>query len=188
MKNSENIKRTEEYTENTACCYRLPNTSTMENLSMKVCAGAARVRMWWAAARLIGCVMVEASLIQRRFKACAFFLSVEFCPRMGVSIVVFPGSGEDINDPLLFVVHPRVDPHAGRVEVEAGVELVQRVLVFETRVRPDRQGRAVAQGESLQAPLDVVELVSLFALHDGVLLGRCSVPFGMCIYHSGTKK
>lgn len=43
MKNSENIKRTEEYTENTACCYRLPNTSTMENLSMKGCAGEGAV-------------------------------------------------------------------------------------------------------------------------------------------------
>jgi len=43
MKNSENIKRTEEYTENTAYCYRLPNTSTMENLSMKVCAGEGAV-------------------------------------------------------------------------------------------------------------------------------------------------
>lgn len=39
----ENIKRTEEYTENTLCHYRLPNTSTMENLSMQVSAGEGAV-------------------------------------------------------------------------------------------------------------------------------------------------
>ena len=43
MKNTENIRRTEEYTENTFCRYRLPNTSTMENLSMQVCAGEGAV-------------------------------------------------------------------------------------------------------------------------------------------------
>ena len=43
MKNTENIRRTEEYTENTFCCYRRPNTSTMENLSMQVCAGEGAV-------------------------------------------------------------------------------------------------------------------------------------------------
>ena len=39
----ENIKRTEEYTENTTCRYRLPNTTTMENLSMQVSAGEGAV-------------------------------------------------------------------------------------------------------------------------------------------------
>ncbi len=39
----ENIKRTEEYTENTLCHYRLPNSSTMENLSMQVSAGEGAV-------------------------------------------------------------------------------------------------------------------------------------------------
>lgn len=39
----ENIKRTEEYTENTLCKYRLPNISTMENLSMQVSAGEGAV-------------------------------------------------------------------------------------------------------------------------------------------------
>lgn len=43
MKTTENIKRTEEYTENTICRYRLPNTSTMENLSMQVTAGEGAV-------------------------------------------------------------------------------------------------------------------------------------------------
>lgn len=43
MKTNENIRRTEEYTENTYCRYRLPNTTTMENLSMKVCAGEGAV-------------------------------------------------------------------------------------------------------------------------------------------------
>ncbi len=39
----ENIKRTGEYTENTNCRYRLPNASTMENLSMQVSAGEGAV-------------------------------------------------------------------------------------------------------------------------------------------------
>ena len=42
-KNMANIKRTEEYTENTAVRYRLPNTSTMENLAMQVSAGEGAV-------------------------------------------------------------------------------------------------------------------------------------------------
>ena len=42
MKN-EGIKRTEAYTENKAACYRLPNTTTMENLSMQVTAGEGAV-------------------------------------------------------------------------------------------------------------------------------------------------
>ena len=42
MKN-EGIKRTETYTENKAACYRLPNTTTMENLSMQVSAGEGAV-------------------------------------------------------------------------------------------------------------------------------------------------
>lgn len=37
------ITRTEEYTENKANCYRLPNTTTMENLAMKVSAGEGAV-------------------------------------------------------------------------------------------------------------------------------------------------
>ena len=39
----ENIKRTEDYTENTNCRYRLPNTTTMENLSMRISAGEGAV-------------------------------------------------------------------------------------------------------------------------------------------------
>ena len=42
MKNT-GIARTEEYTENKAACYRLPNTATMENLSMQVSAGEGAV-------------------------------------------------------------------------------------------------------------------------------------------------
>ena len=42
MKN-EGSKRTEEYTENKAACYRLPNITTMENLSMQVTAGEGAV-------------------------------------------------------------------------------------------------------------------------------------------------
>ena len=42
MKN-EGIKRTETYTENKAACYRLPNTTTMENLSMQITAGEGAV-------------------------------------------------------------------------------------------------------------------------------------------------
>lgn len=42
MKNT-NIKRTEDYTENKAACYRLPNTTTMENLSMQFTAGEGAV-------------------------------------------------------------------------------------------------------------------------------------------------
>ena len=42
MKNK-GIKRTEEYTENKAACYRLPNTTTMENLSMRISAGEGAV-------------------------------------------------------------------------------------------------------------------------------------------------
>lgn len=42
MKNT-GIKRTEDYTEIKASGYRLPNTSTMENLSMKVTAGEGAV-------------------------------------------------------------------------------------------------------------------------------------------------
>ena len=53
-------------------------------------------------------------------------------------------------------------------DMAAGVMLVQGLLVFRAGVRPDRQGGSVAEGESLQAPLDVVELVSLGALHGGV--------------------
>ena len=37
------IKRYEDYTENCVNRYRLPNTSTMENLSMKVTAGEGAV-------------------------------------------------------------------------------------------------------------------------------------------------
>ena len=37
------IKRTADYTENTDCRYRLPNTSTMENLSMRITAGEGAV-------------------------------------------------------------------------------------------------------------------------------------------------
>lgn len=37
MKNK-GIKRTEDYTENTVSYYRLPNTTTMENLAMQVTA------------------------------------------------------------------------------------------------------------------------------------------------------
>lgn len=37
------IKRYEEYTENCTTRYRLPNTSTMEDLSMKVTAGEGAV-------------------------------------------------------------------------------------------------------------------------------------------------
>ena len=37
------IKRYEDYTENCENHYRLPNTSTMENLSMKVTAGEGAV-------------------------------------------------------------------------------------------------------------------------------------------------
>ena len=40
---SEGIKRTEEYTENKTACYRLPNITTMENLSMQVTAGEGAV-------------------------------------------------------------------------------------------------------------------------------------------------
>ena len=40
---AENIKRSEDYTENTAVRYRLPNTTTMENLSMRVTAGEGAV-------------------------------------------------------------------------------------------------------------------------------------------------
>ena len=42
MKN-EGIKRTEAYTANKAACYRLPNTTTMEKLSMQVTAGEGAV-------------------------------------------------------------------------------------------------------------------------------------------------
>ena len=42
MKN-EGSKRTEEYTENKAACYRLTNITTMENLSMQVTAGEGAV-------------------------------------------------------------------------------------------------------------------------------------------------
>ena len=38
-----NIRRTEDYTENTVARYRLPNTTTMENLSMRVSAGEGAV-------------------------------------------------------------------------------------------------------------------------------------------------
>ncbi len=41
--NNKSIKRNEDYTENTAACYRLPNMTTMENLSMKVTAGEGAV-------------------------------------------------------------------------------------------------------------------------------------------------
>ena len=40
---SEGIKRTEAYTENKVACYRLPNTTTMENLSMQITAGEGAV-------------------------------------------------------------------------------------------------------------------------------------------------
>ena len=42
MKN-ECINKTKAYTENKAACYRLPNTTTMENLSMQVSAGEGAV-------------------------------------------------------------------------------------------------------------------------------------------------
>ena len=37
------IKRTAEYTENIAACYRLPNMTTMESLSMRITAGEGAV-------------------------------------------------------------------------------------------------------------------------------------------------
>lgn len=43
MKAAEGIRRMEEYTENKASGYRLPNSTTMENLSMKVTAGEGAV-------------------------------------------------------------------------------------------------------------------------------------------------
>ena len=42
-----NIKRTEEYTENTLARYRLPNTSTMEKLAMQVTAGEGAVLRYY---------------------------------------------------------------------------------------------------------------------------------------------
>ena len=89
------------------------------------------------------------------------------------------GQAVDVNDPLLLVVHPAVDSHAGGVESEACVMLVKGLLVFVAAVRPDRQGGSVAEGESLQAPADVVEFVSLAALHVFILRS-----FWYCIYHS----
>ena len=43
MTDKEIIRRTDEYTENKACGYRLLNTTTMENLGMKVTAGEGAV-------------------------------------------------------------------------------------------------------------------------------------------------
>ena len=43
MMENTGIKRYEDYTENCENHYRLPNTSTMENLSMKVTAGEGAV-------------------------------------------------------------------------------------------------------------------------------------------------
>ncbi len=43
MKSTSILKVTEEYTENKTSHYRLPTTSTMENLSMAVCAGEGAV-------------------------------------------------------------------------------------------------------------------------------------------------
>lgn len=37
------IKKTAEYTENAICCYRLPNMTTMENLSMRISSGEGAV-------------------------------------------------------------------------------------------------------------------------------------------------
>jgi hypothetical protein len=43
--------------------------------------------------------------------------------------------------------------------------LVKGLLVFRAAIRPDRQGGAVAEGESFQASADVVEFVSFVSLY-----------------------
>ena len=109
-------------------------------------------------------------------KALALLRGVKLGPGMLLAAQV-EGQSVDVNDPLFVVVHRAVHPDAGGVESPAGVEVVQGMLVFGTSVRPDRQGRPISQVKLLFVPLDVVELVSFFALNGGCL--RSCFPRGV---------
>ena len=93
-----------------------------------------------------------------------------------MTIVVFPFLAEDVVDPHLLVEEVGVHADAGGMVAQAGVKLVELVLVFRAGIRPDRQDAAVSRLGLPQAEPDVEVFVVLGSLHAHPLLlfrSRC---------------